>query len=55
MKLLTQAQHVNKIENAVHLLHIPMGIAVFAQKERSQFRNKALAKVRLFEQIQSIN
>lgn len=48
-------QHVNKTESAVRLRHLPSGVVVTSQQERSQHRNKALCLQRLRRKVAQLN
>ncbi len=47
-------QNVNKVSSCVHLLHMPTGLFVKCQKERSQVMNRFLARRLLLERIERV-
>lgn len=48
-------QHVNVTDSAVRLHHLPTGIVVTSQKERSQLLNKRECLLKLREKVKRLN
>ena len=48
-------QHVNKTESAVRLKHLPSGVVVSSQQERSQHRNKLICLQKLRKKVAQLN
>ena len=48
-------QHTNKTESAVRMTHLPTGIVVVCQDERSQYRNKQKCFVQLRKKLEELN
>jgi peptide chain release factor 2 len=44
-------QHVNKVESAIRLTHLPTGVVVQCQNERSQHKNRATARKMLLAKL----
>lgn len=48
-------QHVNKTDSAVRLRHLPTGLVVMSQQERSQYLNKQICLQKLREKVEKLN
>ncbi len=48
-------QHVNVTDSAVRLTHVPTGIVVRCQKERSQYLNKQECLRKLRQRVEELN
>ena len=48
-------QHVNKVETGVRLRHLPSGVVVTSQKERSQHRNKVECLKKIRNRVDKLN
>ena len=46
-------QHINKVETAIRVTHLPTGISVVCQDERSQLKNKKRALENIEKKLRS--
>tara|TARA_B100000902_G_scaffold25292_1_gene30384 strand:- start:1086 stop:1427 length:342 start_codon:yes stop_codon:yes gene_type:complete len=48
-------QHVNKVETAIRIVHIPSGVSIKCQESRSQYKNKKIALLKLRKKLILLN
>ncbi len=48
-------QHVNKTDSAVRVRHLPTGLVVVCQEERSQLRNRGICLEKLRDKVAKLN
>ena len=48
-------QHLNKTESAVRMTHLPTGLVITCQDERSQYQNKRKCLIHIREKLEVLN